>query len=65
VNELNENYKKGVIILVDSHDEPAQRLFENISFFNPQENEKLMKSIRYLSRIITGMFSSVGKSCQK
>jgi hypothetical protein len=64
VNKLKGYYKKGVIILVDSHDAPAQRLFENISFLNPQANEKLMESIGYLSRIITGMFHIVGKDCE-
>jgi hypothetical protein len=64
VSKLTGYYKKGVIILVDSHDDPAQRLFENISFHNPQANEKLMESIGYLSRIITAMFHIVGKGCQ-
>jgi hypothetical protein len=64
VSKLTGYYKKGVIILVDSHDAPAQRLFENISFLNPQANEKLMKSIDYLSKIITDMFHMVGEECQ-
>jgi hypothetical protein len=64
VSKLTGYYKKGVIILVDSHDAPAQRLFENISFLNPQANEKLMNSIYYLSKIITDMFHIVGKGCE-
>jgi hypothetical protein len=51
------------IILVDNHDVPTQRLFENTSFLNLKDSEKLMKSIDILSRTIASMFQVVGRKC--
>jgi hypothetical protein len=51
------------IILVDNHDAPTQRLFENTSFLNIKDSEELMKSIDILSRTIAFMFQVVGRKC--
>jgi hypothetical protein len=61
---IKDYYQKKVIILVDNFDAPAQKLIENVSFFNSEDNKQLMKSVDYLSYIITIILQAVGKSCR-
>jgi hypothetical protein len=59
---LADYYGKQVIILADDHDVPVQKLLENRSFLDSDENEKMMKSIYYLSSVISSMLQKVGKN---
>jgi hypothetical protein len=50
-----------VIVLVDEHDSPVQRLYENISLDNPKDNIEVMKSINCYSKTLTDILKAVAK----
>jgi hypothetical protein len=54
-------YHKKVIVLVDEHDSPVQRLYENISLDNPKDNIEVMKSINCYSKTLTDILKAVAK----
>jgi hypothetical protein len=49
MNKLNGFYNKRVIVLVDEHDAPVQKMYKDVSFENPSNNKELTKSIRLFS----------------
>jgi hypothetical protein len=54
-------YGKEVIVLVDEHDSPVQRLYENISLDNPEDNIEVMESINCYSKTLTDILKAVAK----
>jgi hypothetical protein len=49
MSKLNGFYDKNVIILVDEHDAPVQKMYKDVSFENPSNNKELIKSIKLFS----------------
>jgi hypothetical protein len=62
MSKLNGYYNRNVIVLVDEHDAPVQKMYKDVSFENPSNNKELMKSIGLFSDQITYILSVMAKS---
>jgi hypothetical protein len=62
MSKLNGYYNRNVIVLVDEHDAPVQKMYKDVSFENPSNNKELMKSIKLFSDQITYILSVMAKS---
>jgi hypothetical protein len=56
---LREFYDKKVIVLVDEHDAPLQKLYTQISLNKTEDNTELMKSINIYTETITEVLGKV------
>jgi hypothetical protein len=56
---LHDFYDKKVIVLVDEHDAPLQKLYTKISLNKTEDNTELMNSINIYTKTITEVLGKI------